>query len=176
MNGRVIERAQDDGHGDRRGRGVGGEPYAGCSRHGLGAALGSRAWEPPAPADDPGEPVTRVRVRALMIPPGIPDWFTRRRVLEAGRIQLSGRAWSGNAPIERVDVGIDGAWHGAALGPPAGPFAWRPWSFEWDATVGEHELSCRATDASGNTQPLDAPWNYQGHGNNAVQRVSVTVR
>ena len=37
-------------------------------------------------ADDPGEPVTRLRVRALMIPPGIPDFFTRQRVAEAGRI------------------------------------------------------------------------------------------
>ncbi len=36
-------------------------------------------------ADDPGEPVTRLRVRALMIPPGIPDFFTRQRVAEAGR-------------------------------------------------------------------------------------------
>ena len=37
-------------------------------------------------ADDPGEPVTRLRVRALMIPPGIPDFFTRQRVADAGRI------------------------------------------------------------------------------------------
>ena len=61
-------------------------------------------------------------------------------------------------------------------GPAGGEFAWRPWSFDWDATVGEHELSCRATDAAGNTQPLDPPWNFQGHGNNSVQRFTVTVR
>jgi DMSO/TMAO reductase YedYZ molybdopterin-dependent catalytic subunit len=127
-------------------------------------------------ADDPGEPVTRLRVRALMIPPGIPDFFTRQRVADAGRIGLAGRAWSGGAPIERVEVGIDGEWHEAWIGRAAGEFAWRPWSFEWDATVGEHELSCRATDAAGNTQPLDPPWNFQGHGNNSVQRFSVTVR
>jgi DMSO/TMAO reductase YedYZ molybdopterin-dependent catalytic subunit len=127
-------------------------------------------------ADDPGEPVTRLRVRALMIPPGIPDWFTRQRVADAGPIQLTGRAWSGEAAIQRVEVGIDGAWQEATLGPAAGEFAWRPWSFAWDATPGEHELSCRATDSAGNTQPLDPPWNFQGHGNNAVQRFSVTVR
>jgi DMSO/TMAO reductase YedYZ molybdopterin-dependent catalytic subunit len=127
-------------------------------------------------ADDPGEPVTRLRVRALMIPPGIPDWFTRQRVADAGPIQLSGRAWSGDAPVERVEVGLDGEWHDATLGVAGGEFAWRPWSFSWDATVGNHELSCRATDAAGNTQPLDSPWNFQGHGNNSVQRFSVTVR
>jgi DMSO/TMAO reductase YedYZ molybdopterin-dependent catalytic subunit len=127
-------------------------------------------------ADDPGEPVTRLRVRALMIPPGIPDWFTRQRIADTGRIPLTGRAWSGDAPIERVEVGVDGEWRDATLGPAAGPFAWRAWSSEWDATVGEHNLACRATDAAGNTQPLDAPWNYQGHGNNSVQRFTVTVR
>ena len=71
---------------------------------------------------------------------------------------------------------MDGKWHEATLGPEGGSFAWRAWSFEWDATVGDHELSCRATDAAGNTQPLDPPWNFQGHGNNSVQHFSVTVR
>ena len=46
----------------------------------------------------------------------------------------------------------------AKLGEPLGEFAWLGWSFEWDATPGEHVLSCRATDAEGNSQPLDPPW------------------
>jgi sulfane dehydrogenase subunit SoxC len=45
-----------------------------------------------------------------------------------------------------------------------------------DGTPGEHELACRATDAAGNVQPLEPPWNYQGMGNNVVQRVVVVVR
>ena len=56
-----------------------------------------------------------------------------------------------------------------------GDFAWRGWSFEWEAAPGEHELACRATDAAGDVQPLAAPWNYQGMGNNVVQRVNVSV-
>ena len=127
-------------------------------------------------ADDPGEPVQRIRVRALMIPPGIPDFFSRDRFLEPGPVTLSGRAWSGGGPVERVEVGVDGEWGEATLGSPAGAFAWRSWSFGWDATPGEHELACRATDATGDVQPLEAPWNYQGMGNNVVQRISVTVR
>ena len=33
-------------------------------------------------ADDPGELVQRMRVRALMSPPGIPDFFSRQRFLD----------------------------------------------------------------------------------------------
>jgi sulfane dehydrogenase subunit SoxC len=111
-----------------------------------------------------------------MIPPGMPDFYTQKRFVEAGHIRLAGRAWSGIGPVERVQVGIDGTWSDAVLDAPLGPFAWQAWSFEWNATVGEHELTCRARDAAGNVQPLDPPWNYQGMGNNVVQRITVTVR
>jgi DMSO/TMAO reductase YedYZ molybdopterin-dependent catalytic subunit len=129
-----------------------------------------------ADAEDPGEPVTRIRVRALMVPPGIPDFFTRRRVVDAGRVTLRGRAWSGNAPVAQVEVGVDSVWKDADLDLPIGEWAWRGWSYTWDATPGEHELTCRATDAAGNGQPLDQPWNYQGMGNNMVQTLVVNVR
>jgi DMSO/TMAO reductase YedYZ molybdopterin-dependent catalytic subunit len=126
--------------------------------------------------DDPGERVSRIRVRALMIPPGHPDFLTRRRFLDAGTVQVHGRAWSGTAPVERVELGVDDTWDEADLSPPVGEFAWRAWSARWEATPGEHVLSCRATDASGATQPLEPPWNHQGMGNNLVQMVPVTVR
>jgi len=127
-------------------------------------------------ADEIGEPVERIRTKALMIPPGIPDFFSRRRLVGRGRVTLRGRAWSGQAPITSVEVGVDGRWKPAKLEPPVGDFAWRGWSAPWDATVGEHELSCRAIDGAGNVQPVEQPWNYQGVGNNLVQRVPVTVR
>jgi DMSO/TMAO reductase YedYZ molybdopterin-dependent catalytic subunit len=127
-------------------------------------------------ADDPGEPVTRIRVRALMVPPGIPDFMTRRRFVERGTVELFGRAWSGQAPVSRVEVGVDGEWHAAELGPQVGQFAWRSWRFTWHADVGDHVLTCRATDGAGNVQPTEQPWNYQGLGNNLVQEVAVTVR
>lgn len=126
-------------------------------------------------ADDPGTPVTWIKVRSLMVPPGVPDFFTRSRFVPAGPVMLSGRAWSGHGAVQRVEVGIDGKWAPAQLEHPAAPFAWCSWSMPWVADPGEHELSCRATDASGATQPLDQVWNYQGMGNNAVQRIKVTV-
>jgi DMSO/TMAO reductase YedYZ molybdopterin-dependent catalytic subunit len=127
-------------------------------------------------ADDPGERVSRVRVRALMIPPGIPEFFTRRRFVERGPVTIFGRAWSGHGAVERVEVAVDGAWSDATLDAPVGEFAWRGWRFDWEASPGDHELGCRATDASGSVQPVAQPWNHQGMGNNLVQRVPVTVR
>lgn len=127
-------------------------------------------------ANDPGEGVSRIRVHALMVPPGIPDFFTRNRVVDAARVTLRGRAWSGQAPVERVEVGVDGVWAEARLEKAIGEFAWRGWSYDWKAEEGEHQLTCRATDAAGNAQPTEQPWNYQGVGNNLVQRVAVSVR
>jgi sulfane dehydrogenase subunit SoxC len=127
-------------------------------------------------ADEVGEPVSRIRPRALLVPPGFPDFLTRRRIVPRGAVTLFGRAWSGLAPIARVEVAVDGAWRPAELGPVRGPYAWRAFACPWDAQEGEHVLSCRAFDEAGNAQPLEAPWNLQGMGNNHVQRVPVTVR
>jgi len=128
--------------------------------------------------DEQGTPVTRIVPRALMVPPGIPDFLTRTRIVEAGRCELQGRAWSGWGPIEHVEVSADGGetWADATVEPGRSRFAWSSWRFEWDAAPGEHVLSCRATDATGRTQPLDAEWNFDGFCNNAVQRVPVVVR
>lgn len=127
--------------------------------------------------DGPRVPITHMRVKSLLVPPGIPDWYTRRRLVDAGAVTLTGRAWSGGGvPIARVDVGIDGKWMLAELDPPLGKFAWRGWRSAWNAELGEHKLSCRATDANGETQPLETPWDAGGFGNNAVHRVHVTVR
>ena len=122
-----------------------------------------------------GVPCRHMRVNSLLAPPGVPDFYTRRRVLAAGRVEILGRAWSGEAPIARVEFAVDGAWRDARLDALAGEHAWRGWRAAWEAAAGEHELSCRATDAAGNVQPLEPPWDVTGFGNNAVQRVAVRV-
>lgn len=127
--------------------------------------------------DDPGEPVTTIRVRALVLPPGIPDFVTRVRLLEPGEVTLTGRAWAGRLAVSRVEVSVDGGatWADAELGEQVSPFAWREWSFRWRATSGRHTLCVRATDSEGNVQPVEQPWNIHGMGNNMVQRVDVIV-
>jgi DMSO/TMAO reductase YedYZ molybdopterin-dependent catalytic subunit len=125
-----------------------------------------------------GEPVTRMMPRSLTVPPGIPDFFTRTRTVDAGPCRLIGRAWSGWGEIVRVEVSVDGGagWADARLDEPIGERAWRGWSFEWHAAPGECVIGSRATDSAGNVQPLEAPWNLKGYANNVVEQIPVTVR
>jgi DMSO/TMAO reductase YedYZ molybdopterin-dependent catalytic subunit len=126
-----------------------------------------------------GELVTRMEVRALMVPPGIPDFHTRERFVTETLVTIEGRAWSGWGPIAAVDVSTDGGatWGPARVAAAPSPWAWTAWSFRWEPTEpGRYELCCRARDESGNEQPLEPPWSLGGYANNAVQRVPVTVR
>jgi sulfane dehydrogenase subunit SoxC len=127
--------------------------------------------------DEKGEPLSRMEPRSLMIPPGVPEYATRERRLGPGPVTVRGRAWSGLGKIARLEVSADGAatWSDARLAPEASPWAWRAWEWEWDARPGDYELCCRTTDAAGNAQPLEAPWNLGGYVNNEVQRVPVVV-
>ncbi|MFF7547554.1 sulfite oxidase [Streptomyces canus] len=125
---------------------------------------------------DEGEPVTRIAPRALVVPPGFPDFMSRARVVRPGAVTLEGRAWSGRAPVTRAEVSTDAgaSWHEAELEPDAGHrWAWRRWRLNWRAEPGQYVLSARATDAEGHTQPLEQPWNRGGFANNLVQRVEV---
>ncbi|MGH9116454.1 MAG: sulfite oxidase [Acidimicrobiales bacterium] len=131
-------------------------------------------------ADDVGVPLSRMRPRSLLLPPGIPDYFTRSRVLAEGPCELVGRAWSGWAPIEAVLVSTDGGatWDDAKVEPPdLGPWAWQRWRHVWDAPEpGVHEICCRARDGAGKEQPMEPEWNLGGYTNNAPHRVVVEVR
>jgi sulfane dehydrogenase subunit SoxC len=146
------------------------EPFAGYQQ-----AVGYRLYDADGAA---GAAVTRMLPRSLTLPPGVPEFMTRERLLDAGRCVLTGRAWSGWGPIVRVEVSVDGGatWDDAELEDPVGERAWRGWSYAWEATPGEYVISSRATDGAGHTQPLEAPWNLKGYANNAIERVPVTVR
>ncbi|MEU9052152.1 sulfite oxidase [Streptomyces sp. NPDC048384] len=126
--------------------------------------------------EDEGEPVTRIAPRALLVPPGFPDFMSRARVVRPGTVTLEGRAWSGRAAVTRVEVSADAGrtWQKAELEPEDGHrWAWRRWQHSWAAIPGEYVLSARATDADGHIQPLEQPWNRGGFANNLVQRVPV---
>jgi DMSO/TMAO reductase YedYZ molybdopterin-dependent catalytic subunit len=126
--------------------------------------------------DEPGEPVTRIAPRALLVPPGFPDFMSRTRVVRPGPVLLEGRAWSGRAPVQRVDVSADGgrSWMTADLEPAREhPWAWRRFTCSWTAAPGEHMLTARAFTAGGEAQPVEPVWNRGGFANNSVQEIAV---
>ena len=128
-------------------------------------------------ADDPGEPVTRLRVRALMIPPGSPTGSpgsASRTPAGSSSPVVPGRATRRSSASRSGSTG-SGATRLSA--PAGGEFAWRAWSCDWDATTGRARAGRAAPPTRrGTPSRSTAPWNYQGHGNNSVQRFTVTVR
>jgi len=136
-----------------------------------------RAYRLRDSADDPGVPLTRIEPRALLIPPGFPDFMSRRRVLGSGAVQIEGRAWSGWAQVTMVEVSVDGGdtWAVADLEPAPDSHSWARWTWRWHAETGTYLLSARATDATGRTQPLAQRWSRGGFANNTIQRIPVSV-
>lgn len=100
-----------------------------------------RAYRLRTNPDDEGTPIQRMAVRSLLAPPGIPDFVTRRRFVNPGTCEIVGRAWSGTAPITRVEVSVDGgsSWQEAELDKPVDDHAWVRWQWIWDALPGQHE-------------------------------------
>jgi DMSO/TMAO reductase YedYZ molybdopterin-dependent catalytic subunit len=86
-------------------------------------------------------------------------------VLRRGGHTITGRSWSGEAAIEKVEYAVDGdtQWRPARIEGPNLPGAWACWSFQWEAKPGTHELKVRATDTRGNTQPETVAWNALGY-------------
>jgi hypothetical protein len=128
--------------------------------------------------DETGEPLTRMLPRALLVPPGLPDFMSRERTLRTGPCTIEGRAWSGHAPVATVELSTDdgATWEQARLEPAElGPWAWRRWTAEWAPSPGRHVVCCRARDEAGNGQSTEAAWNLGGYANNEVQRVIVNV-
>jgi DMSO/TMAO reductase YedYZ molybdopterin-dependent catalytic subunit len=68
--------------------------------------------------------------------------------------RIVGAAWG--APIDRVEVKVDdGPWMPATIDhSEEAKFAWKIWSLNWpNPPAGEHTITSRAIDASGNVQP-----------------------
>ena len=99
--------------------------------------------------------------------------------LPAGRPQiLTGRSWSGNAAIKRVDVSTDegSTWKPAQLYGANVPKAWARWRFDWTpAAAGQYTLQARATDTTGAVQPVSVPFNDAGYGFAAIVKHPVVV-
>jgi DMSO/TMAO reductase YedYZ molybdopterin-dependent catalytic subunit len=118
------------------------------------------------------EPVSLQRVRSLITEPE-PD-----TEVERGEVLLRGVAWSGTAPIARVEVNIgDRPWQDARLVSERKRHSWQGWELcARLEQLGPTVISARATDMAGRTQPDLPEWNRLGYGNNAIQKIRVHVR
>jgi hypothetical protein len=94
-----------------------------------------------------------------------------------GEVAIRGVAWSGAAPIARVEVSLNGGdWHDARLVSERSRYGWQWWELITRAEQpGDLVLRARATDLAGRTQPERAEWNRLGYGNNAIQEVPIRV-
>jgi hypothetical protein len=73
----------------------------------------------------------------------------------AGPTAVAGVAWAPTRGIETVEISIDeGQWLPCELGEAASDDSWVQWRTTWDATTGDHEIRVRATDGTGQLQPL----------------------
>jgi DMSO/TMAO reductase YedYZ molybdopterin-dependent catalytic subunit len=118
------------------------------------------------------EPVRRQRVRSLITQPGAGE------AVRLGALAIRGLAWSGVAPIARVEVRIDDEpWQPARLLGHGSTYMWQRWELIIAVDRPRRAvIRARATDSSGRTQP-DAPeWNRAGYGNNAVHEVAFLVK
>jgi sulfite dehydrogenase len=118
------------------------------------------------------EPVGEVRVKSIITHPLDGD------AVRLGRtVTISGKAWSGGGKISSVEVDHGNGWERATIDRAAGGgFAWVTWRKRWvPDRRGEAKIAARATDESGNMQPLEPLENRFQYGYNAAQRIRVKV-
>lgn len=118
------------------------------------------------------EPVSLQRVRSLITEP-IAD-----AEIDHGELAIRGVAWSGAAPIARVEVKVDsGTWQEARLVGERKRYSWQWWELITHVEdSGARVIRARATDMASRTQPEVPEWNRLGYGNNAIQSVAIKVR
>ena len=118
------------------------------------------------------------------------------RELPAGPVMISGFALSGYAPIEKIEIQIDGETaqlaeivslediqNEEALPPTIQQIAqntpypykgvWTPWRYQWEAPRGAHTVTIRAFDQEGNVQPDQDDDITDGQNGIAVYNVNV---
>ena len=119
-----------------------------------------------------GLPLRGIEPRAVITSPGDGAEMT------GGSVDVRGYAWSGRAPLDRVELSADGSGPLATMTvvADASRFAWHEFLFRIRLEPGAHVLVARAIDRDDNTQPVNQRWNALGYANNAVRPTRVRVR
>jgi DMSO/TMAO reductase YedYZ molybdopterin-dependent catalytic subunit len=93
-------------------------------------------------------------------------------------IAVRGRAWSGHAPIDSVEVSSDGgfSWHPAKVTAALSPYSWCEWTITIEPGLRtDIAILAYAVDAHGEVQPIKPRQTALGYMNNAAQPIHVRV-
>ena len=134
---------------------------------------------PPHVSEETADPATGITINGLPVTSAICEPAPHAR-LPAGPTTLRGYAMATGRAVLRVDVSRDGgrSWSQAEMeAHGGGTWAWTFWQATLELPKGEHELTVRAWDEAGQTQPArpDETWNFKGYLSTAWHRVSVLV-
>jgi DMSO/TMAO reductase YedYZ molybdopterin-dependent catalytic subunit len=118
--------------------------------------------------------IEELPVKSIITWPKTGGILKKRRNLE-----IRGHAWSGTGTIKKVELSIDFGihWQECELTREANLYSWAHWKtlLHFNSN-GYYEIWARATDTSGNVQPLLSPsWNPKGYYNNACHKIAIKV-
>jgi len=118
------------------------------------------------------QPLPRVQVKSVIIDP------REGTVLQRGRVEIRGLAWTGSGKVDSVEVSADAGstWQAATLDPGT-DLEWVVWKASFELTQpGAVEFAARARDAQGQVQPADRDSaRLDGYTNNWYHRVRCVV-
>ncbi|WP_254052140.1 molybdopterin-dependent oxidoreductase [Aeromicrobium sp. A1-2] len=99
----------------------------------------------------------------------------RGGIADVGTTTVAGVAWAQGVGISGVEVRVDeGPWQKAKLAEVPNVDTWVQWTYDWDATAGDHTIEARATNADGEPQ-TSARADVLPDGATGYPGVSVTV-
>ncbi len=147
-----------------------------------GAKMGGQSYRIPCKPVQPGSTVSddemciieSMPVKSLITYPKTGGILKTQQ-----KLKVRGHAWAGELEVSKVDISIDfgASWQSTKVLKPANRLAWQSWNTEIAfPKSGYYEVWARATDSSGNMQPMILPgWNPKGYLNNACHRIAVKV-
>ena len=125
----------------------------------------------PGAAVDPKDmvPVTDLNVKSIVASPEF--------AAKPGVVTVVGMAWSNAAPVTKVDISTDAgkSWAPAKLGGTPTKYGFRRFTYAWRAKEGEYTVISRATNAAGQSQPMEPEWNPSGYLYNAAQARTIHI-
>ena len=119
-------------------------------------------------------PITEMQIKAAVARP-----VTHEVIASGSPYTIVGAAWSGESPLRRVDVSVDGGanWAQASLQDRSHAYSWRIWSYLWKSPrQGPAVVMARATDAAGRAQPMQRDPDRDNYMVSHVLPIEVQVR